>query len=74
MNGGTQKKNMEDAIYSLASSIKKNMVAPAEQRLDELEGRLSGAERTILFLTRAFILAGATLAAAMAAVIYHIIK
>lgn len=68
----TQAKGIEDEVLSLASSIKKNMVDPAGRRMESLEGRVSGAERAIVLLTRAVIAAGVVIAAAAAALIYHL--
>jgi hypothetical protein len=65
-----QSKNIGDEILSLASSIKKNMMDPPGQRIQELELRISGAERSIKLLFRAFWAAGAVLAAAMGTICY----
>ncbi len=68
----TQPRNMEDEIVSLASSIKKNMVDPAGQRLERLEIRVAAAERSLLVLSRAFFAAAALFAATMGAVAYRL--
>lgn len=68
----TQAKKIEDEIISLASSIKKNMVEPAEQRMERLEARVSEAERAVHILTRALIAAGAAIAATATALVYHL--
>lgn len=69
----TQAKKIEDEIISLASSIKKNMVEPAEQRMERLEARVSEAERAVHILSRGFLAAGVVIAATVAALIYHLI-
>ena len=61
---------IDSEISSLASSIRKSMVNPVEQRIENLELRLSAAERAILFVTKAFFAAGVIFAATMGTVIY----
>lgn len=62
---------IEDEIVSLASSIKKNMVDPAGQRLQRLELRLEAAERSINVLTRAFFAAAVIFAATVGTLVYY---
>lgn len=69
----TQAKNIEDEIVSLASSIKKNMVDPAGQRLERLELRMEAAERSAALLARAFIVACLAFSAGLGAVVYWIL-
>lgn len=68
----TDVKNIEKEINSLASSIKRNMVHPAEQRLEELQLRLLQAEKTITFLNRAFFTASIIFAITMGTVLYYL--
>ncbi|MHB8919007.1 MAG: hypothetical protein ACYC4H_13355 [Desulfocucumaceae bacterium] len=68
----TQAKAIEDEVLSLASSIKRNMVDPAGRRMETLEQRVSAAEKSIIYLTRALIAASAALSAALVAVIYYL--
>lgn len=70
----TQPRNMEDEIVSLASSIKKNMVDPAGQRLERLEIRVAAAERSLLLLARGFFAAAVLFAVTMGAVVYHLAR
>ena len=67
-----QAKNMDSEIVSLATTIKKNMVDPAGQRLGDVEERLAAAERSIGLLNRAFWAAAVLFAASLGAVIYHL--
>ncbi|MFZ5634420.1 MAG: hypothetical protein ACOY40_16425 [Bacillota bacterium] len=68
----TRAKKIEDEITSLASSIKKNMVDPAGQRMHRLELRVAAAERTIVLLTRAFFAAAVAFAAAAGTLVYYL--
>ncbi|MFZ5646360.1 MAG: hypothetical protein ACOY30_01940 [Bacillota bacterium] len=63
--------NIEKEISSLASSIKRNMVDPAEQRMEEIQIRLLETERSIVFLTRAFFAASVIFAATMGTMLYY---
>lgn len=67
-----QAKNMDHEIVSLATTIKKNMVDPAGQRLGNVEERLAAAERSIVLLNRAFWAAALLFAASLGAVFYHL--
>ncbi|MFZ5652636.1 MAG: hypothetical protein ACOY4I_17520 [Bacillota bacterium] len=64
--------NIENEISSLASSIKRNMVDPAEQRLEEMQIRLFETERSIVFLTRAFFAASVIFAVTMGTMLYYV--
>lgn len=64
--------SIENEISSLASSIKRNMVDPAEQRLEEIQIRLLETEKAIVFLTRAFFTASVIFAATMGTMLYYI--
>ena len=68
----TDVRNIEKEINSLASSIKRNMVNPAEQRMEEIQLRISHVERTISFLNRAFFIASIIFAATMGTVLYYL--
>lgn len=68
----TDARNIEKEINSLASSIKRNMVHPAEQRIEEIQLRLCQAEKTIAFLNRAFFTASIIFAATMGTVLYYL--
>lgn len=70
----TQSKNINDEIVSLASSIKRNMVEPAGQRLENIEQRLTAAERSIVLLTRAFLAAAVAFAASTGTLIYFLAR
>ncbi|KJS01424.1 MAG: hypothetical protein VR68_05360 [Peptococcaceae bacterium BRH_c4a] len=63
--------NIEKEINSLASSIKRNMVHPAERRIEEIQLRLCQAERSITFLNRAFLTAS-IIFATMGTVLYYL--
>lgn len=66
----SQLKNMDNEIVSLATTIKKNMVDPAGQRLLNMEERLAAAERSISLLNRAFWAAALLFAASLGTVYY----
>lgn len=63
---------MDEEIFSLASSIKKNMIDPADRRIEELEQRLSGTEKHIIFLSKAFLAASIILAITIGTVLYYL--
>ena len=63
-------KSIEDEINSLASTIKKNMVEPAGQRLEDIEFRISRVERAIAFLNKALWAAGIIFATALGVITY----
>lgn len=65
-------KSIEDEINSLASTIKKNMVEPAGQRLEDIEIRICRVERAITFLNRALWVSGIVFATALGAIIYYL--
>jgi len=60
----TDIRDIEKEINSLASSIKRNMVYPAEQRMEDIQ--------TITFLNRAFFIASIIFAATMGTVLYYL--
>ncbi|GEM_PF-2143829 len=68
----TDIRDIEKEINSLASSIKRNMVYPAEQRMEDIQLRLCQAEKTITFLNRAFFIASIIFAATMGTVLYYL--
>ncbi len=69
-----QAKKIEEEVISLASSIKKNMVDPAGQRMERLEARVARAERSAALLARALVTTGLLFTAVLGAVVYHLAK